>query len=63
MIKHIAASIDGLLGLPDENLGKMFERPDGAEVRGELEERRKGGEKFIGADSCEKFSPITGCEC
>lgn len=60
MKRHVSCSIDFVLTFDDEKLGEIFEG-DGKEIRAELEERKQNGEKLIGSDGCEGFSPVTGC--
>lgn len=57
---HVQASIEGLLGLTNAQLSKMFDR-HGPTIRKELKERLANGEKLIGAEGCEGFDPVKGC--
>lgn len=57
---HISTNIDSLLKWSDKKLNVMFDLP-GHEVRLELKQRKANGERLIGCEGCEGFSPVTGC--
>lgn len=60
MIRHMKASIEGLLNLPARGLGKLLEM-DGSEARKKLKEKLKAGEKYIPCGDCDGFDPVHGC--
>lgn len=60
MIKHMKASIEGLLNLPARGLGKLLEM-NGSEARKKLKEKLKAGELYIPCGDCEGFDPVHGC--
>jgi hypothetical protein len=60
MTHHVHATIEHLLKLSDEELGKMFDM-NGAEARKQLEERAAKGELLIGSEHCVGFDPVKGC--
>jgi hypothetical protein len=60
MIKHMRASIEGLLNQSTAGLGKLLEM-DGKEARNILKEKLKAGELYIPCGDCEGFDPCHGC--
>ncbi len=62
MIRHLTASIEGLLLQKDSTLGKLFSMR-GSAARKELLARQKKGDLLIPSDNCQKFDPVKGCLC
>lgn len=60
MIRHMSASIEGLLGLSDSKLGKLVGMP-GKEARMLLKEKLQKGEKVIPCGECDVFDTVKGC--
>lgn len=60
MIKHMRASIEGLLNQPTRGLGKLLEM-DGKEARKLLKEKLKAGELYIPCGDCDGFDARHGC--
>lgn len=60
MTYHTSGSIEGLLQLSNEELGRMFDN-DPKSTRFDLETRKENGAKLIPAEGCDNFDPIRGC--
>lgn len=57
---HMKANIEGLLRLSNQKLARLTGL-HGKDVRKELKDRQKRGEKYIPCGECEGFDPIKGC--
>jgi hypothetical protein len=61
-MKHISASIEGLLNLTDKKLNTVF-LTDGRQARKELEMQLLKGNNYIRSEGCDNFDSKEGCKC